>query len=325
MSDRAMRLPLLALSLAVLCSPGAAFAQNDAAQSPPAIGILVAQNQVGQFMVYFALDDATLDDQARATIASAAQEYQRTGAARISVRGHADTSGNAEYNQALSQRREGAVTDELIRLGVPAEAITGEALGETDLAVPTGDDVPEAQNRRVEIAVEQPPAPPPEPAPAPEPAPPVAEAPPPPPEPEPEVERGLFSVGPFYGYNLKNEEGGTSHLAGVNFSFDYAVAPWLGAGLEQAGFYHFSSDNDGFGGRTAASVNFLMGGEDFAPYAGGNIGYLYGSGIEDDFFAGPELGIVAGAFNAKVAYDIPFNRDLDDGIIAATIGAGFRF
>jgi outer membrane protein OmpA-like peptidoglycan-associated protein len=321
-----MRLPLLALSLAVFCSPSVAFAQNDAAAEPsqPATSTLVAQAQTRQFVVYFGLDEATLDDQARATIATAAQEFQRTGAARISVRGHTDTSGDAAYNQALSERREQAVADELIRLGVPADAITGEAVGESDLAVPTGDGVPEAQNRRVEIAFEEPPPPPPEPVPAPEPAPPPVAA-PPEPAPKPERERGLFSVGPFYGYNLEDENGGTSHLAGLNFSFDYAVAPWIGVGVEQAGFYHFSTDNDGFGGRSAASVNFLMGGEDVTPYIGGNIGYLYGSGFDDDFFGGPEIGIAAGAFNAKVAYDIPFNRDIDDGIIAATIGAGFRF
>jgi hypothetical protein len=28
---------------------------------------------------------------------------------------------------------------------------------------------------------------------------------------------------------------------------------------------------------------------------------------------------------AKVAYDIPFNRDLDEGVIATTVGFGFRF
>jgi hypothetical protein len=69
----------------------------------------------------------------------------------------------------------------------------------------------------------------------------------------------------------------------------------------------------------------LLGHDDVVPYIGGNIGYLYGSGIDDDFFAGPEIGINAGKFHAKIAYDIPFNRSLDEGIIATTIGVGFRF
>jgi hypothetical protein len=277
--------------------------------------------------VYFALGSSTLDSEGLAVVREAAAEFQRTGSADVSVRGYADTSGSSDFNQALSERREQAVANELVRLGVPADAIMGQAFGETNLAVPTADGVPEAENRRVDIVIEQPPAPV------------VAEPAPVAPEPEPApepamaagvsqvLERGLFSVGPFYGYNLEDEEGGKSHLAGINLSFDYAVLPWLGLGLEQAGFYHFSTDDEGIGGRTAGSVNFLLGrqGDDIVPYIGGNIGALYGNGFDDDFFAGPEIGISAGKFHAKIAYDIPFNRDLDEGIIATTIGVGFRF
>jgi hypothetical protein len=315
---RASTLRVLALSLASICTPGIAFAQAETQ-----IDTQIAQSQAGQYVVLFALDSATLDAEALATVAAAAQEFQRTGSARITLRSHTDTSGNAEYNQALSERREQAVTDELIRQGVPADAISGIAVGETDPAVPTGDGVPEEQNRRVEIALEAPPPPPPPapepaPAPAPEPAPQVAA------EPEPES-RLMFSVGPFYGYNLEDLNGGTSHLGGLNFSLDYEISPWFGVGVEQAGFYHFSTENDGFGGRSLASLDLLLGRDDVVPYLGGNIGYLYGSGLDDDFFAGPEIGIRAGAFNAKVAYDMPFNRDPGDGVIATTIGFGFRF
>jgi OmpA family len=322
--NRVTTLRVLALSLAGLCAPGLALAQGDTAPNltePPAT--LLAQSEMHEYVVLFALNEATLDSEALATIGSAAEEFQRTGSARISVRGHTDTSGNATYNQALSERREQAVTAELIRLGVPADAIVGEALGEADLAVPTGDGVREAENRRVEIAFEEPPPPPPPaPAPAPAPAPPVAEAPPP-----PELERGpfIFSVGPFYGYDMGDDNGGTSHLAGLNLSLDYEVSPWVSVGLEQAGFYHFATDDEGFGGRSVASANLLLGRDDVVPYLGGNIGYLYGSGINDDVFAGPEIGLYAGGFLAKVAYDMPFNQDAGDGIIAATVGYGFRF
>ncbi|HJR22568.1 MAG TPA: OmpA family protein [Dongiaceae bacterium] len=313
---------VLALSFAGVCTAsGLAFAQSDATPTLPA-ETLLAQASTQQYVVLFALDDATLDSEALATIAAAAQEFQRTGSARIALRGHTDTSGNAAYNQALSERREQAVTDELVRQGVPADAISGVAVGEADPAVPTGDGVPEEQNRRVEIALEAPPPPPPAPEPAPAPAPepaPQAVA-----EPEPES-RLVFSVGPFYGYNIEDLNGGDSHFGGLNLSLDYEISPWFSAGLEQAGFYHFSTDNDGFGGRSAASLDLLLGRDDVVPYLGGNIGYLYGSGIDEDFFAGPEIGIRAGAFNAKVAYDMPFNRDAGEGVVATTIGFGFRF
>ncbi|HWA48980.1 MAG TPA: OmpA family protein [Dongiaceae bacterium] len=313
---RLLLLPFVGLLLAA--APAMAQQSTDTSSDPT----LVAQANAGRYVVYFDLGQAALDSEARATIAAAAQEFQTTGSARISVRGHTDTSGNADFNQALSERREQAVADELVSLGVPVTAITGEALGETDLAVPTGDGVPEAQNRRVEIAVEQP-APPPEPAPAPapEPVPPVAAA----PAPEPAMKRGLFSGGIFYGFNLEDEAGNTSHLGGINLGLDYAVLPFLSVGVEQAGFYHFDTRDDGFGGRSAGSIDFLMGDQDFQPHVGANVGYLYGDGFKDDGFAGPEIGFQAGLFNMKVAYDIPFNRDLDEGIVNTTIGVGFRF
>ena len=175
-----MKLRIIALSLAGVCAPGMALAETGASTETPQAtpDVTLAQAQSPQYVVFFALDDATLDAEALATIASAAQEFQRSGSVRLSVRGHTDTSGNTEYNQALSERREQAVANELINQGVPADAIAAAALGETDPAVATGDGVPEAQNRRVEIAIEAPPPPPePEAAPAPEPAPPVAEAP----------------------------------------------------------------------------------------------------------------------------------------------------
>lgn len=305
------------VAFGLLLATNAALAQQSSTT-------LLAQNQPAQFVVLFPLGSATLDAQGLTTVRQAASAFQRTGSARISVRGHADRSGDADFNQALSERREQAVADELVRLGVPADAIMGQAFGESQPAVPTADGVREAQNRRVDIIIEPPapvvaePAPEPMPEPEPEPEPVMAAV-------TPVLEQGLFSIGPFYGYNLEDEDGGESHLAGLNLSFDYAFLPWLGLGLEQAGFYHFGTDDEGFGGRTAGGVNFRFGDYDLAPYIGGNIGYLYGSGFDDDFFAGPEIGISAGNFNAKVAYDIPFNRDLDEGIIATTIGVGFRF
>ncbi len=307
---RAMALCVMGL----ISSTGAAMAEESAV-------VQIAQANAGGFVVHFGFDQATLDSEAVGVIAAAAQEFQRSGSARIAVRGHTDTSGNSGYNQALSERREQAVADELVRQGVPLTALTTEALGETDLAVATGDGVPEQANRRVEIVIDQPPAlvavaPAPTPVPAPAP---VEAAPPP-----PKKHDRIFSLGAFYGFNLEDQAGNTSHLGGLNFAVDVPVMPWLSLGVEQAGFYHFDTPNDGFGGRTVASADFTFGDDDnFRPYIGGNIGYLYGSGFNDDFIAGPEVGLASGPFIAKLAYDIPFNRDLDEGIINTTIGIRF--
>ena len=296
------------------------------AQQPGGLGAV--QGERGRYVVLFGLDSAAVDAEAHQVIRAAADDYRRTGAARVTVSGHTDTSGSADYNKALSERRAAAVAEELSGLGVPPAAITRAAgLGETEPLVPTGDGVREPRNRRVEIELERPPPPPvaepPPPAPAVEPAP-VAAA---PAEPAQERRRGLFSLGALYGFNLLDEgavDEDESHLAGLNLSFDYAITDWVALSLEQAGFYHFSED-EGLGGRSAAGLNFTLGLTDVVPYIGGNIGYIYGSGIDDDWFAGPEVGLNLGPLNAKVAYDIPFGRDLGEGIILTTVGLGIQF
>jgi hypothetical protein len=315
---------------AVFAAVGTIVSSSALAQSS---GTLLAQAGPGEFVVYFDLGQARLDSEDLTVIASAAEEFRRTGATRVVVRGHTDTSGSADLNRTLSERRARSVAEELARQGVPADAITTDAAGETALAVETGDEVAEANNRRVEIDVEEPAPPPPAPAPVaeptPAPAPPVVAA--APEEREPDVDRGIFTLGAYYGFNMRDEgdddgdDDGRSHLAGLNLSFDYLLTDWLSVGAEQAAFYNFGTDDDGFGGRTAAGVNFTLGNLAVIPYVGANIGYIYGSGIEDDYFAGPEIGIAFGPVNAKLAYDMPFDRGWDEGIVSATVGLGIRF
>lgn len=70
---------------------------------------------------------------------------------RLLVWGHTDTVGTAAYNQGLSERRANAVAKYFESKGVDASRLTVEGFGFTKLAVPTGPNVPEPRNRRVEI------------------------------------------------------------------------------------------------------------------------------------------------------------------------------
>jgi outer membrane protein OmpA-like peptidoglycan-associated protein len=123
--------------------------------APPAVSTIVtpppAQEQARTYLVFFDWDRADLTDRARQIIAAAAEASQHVQVTRIEVDGHTDRSGTAAYNQALSLRRAQTVAGELVRLGVPREAITIEGFGETRPLVPTADGVREPQNRRVEI------------------------------------------------------------------------------------------------------------------------------------------------------------------------------
>jgi OOP family OmpA-OmpF porin len=105
------------------------------------------------YLVFFDWDKASLTDRARRIIREAADNSTRVQYTRIEVNGYTDTSGTPQYNLGLSVRRANAVKAELIKDGVPADAITTQGFGETQLLVPTGPGVREPQNRRVEIII----------------------------------------------------------------------------------------------------------------------------------------------------------------------------
>ncbi len=286
---------------------------------------------VDEYIVYFGFDEDTLDAEGQAIVQRAAQAYQAGGnVTSVRVRGYTDTKGDSDYNRRLAERRADAVASQLASLGVDPSVIQVAGLGSTNLLVPTADGVAQAGNRRVEIEMESPPPPTPEPVVIREPVPtPVVAPPPSEPEPEEESDAGLFgfNVSPFYAYNLGDgpDNDKSSHLGGLNLGTTFGLGSIASISLDQAGFYNFLSDDDGFGGRTSLGTDFNFGVGDVIPYIGANIGGIYGSGIEDGFFAGPEIGLRLPFFNAKVGYDIPFNRSWDEGFVSAILGFGLRF
>jgi len=120
---------------------------------PPTPAAVPATAPARSYLVFFDWDKATLSDRAREIIKNAAENSTRVQYTRIEVNGYTDTSGTKQYNQGLSVRRARAVQAELVRVGVPANAITIQGFGDTNLLVPTGAGVREPQNRRVEIVI----------------------------------------------------------------------------------------------------------------------------------------------------------------------------
>ena len=74
--------------------------------------------------VLFDFDSATLRDDGRAAASRNADYLKRWPSVRITVEGHADTRGTAEYNLALGGRRATAVKDYIVSLGVAADRVT---------------------------------------------------------------------------------------------------------------------------------------------------------------------------------------------------------
>jgi outer membrane protein OmpA-like peptidoglycan-associated protein len=288
-----------------------------------------AQAEAAKFLVFFDWDKATLTPEARRIIASAADEYKRTGSTRIVTTGHTDLSGTPQYNLRLSERRAEAVKAELVRLGVPATVITTIGKGEEDPLVPTKDGVREAQNRRVEIVIPRPPKPV-------EPAKPVVAAPPPPPPP-PAPLKWEASLGPWYGYNIKEkdkdpgEHQKSSQLVGPELRLGYSLTPnWVvfadGALFNTIG----TSADDGWGVRGIGGINHQWNLGAWHPFIGPHAGYIAGKGVQDGVVVGPELGVNYDVHRnlflyARAAYDHNFRNDLNQGIINGGLGAGYRW
>jgi OmpA family len=255
----------------------------------------------------------------------AAAEYQRTGAAEITVTGHTDTVGSAAYNLTLSQHRAEAVADELIRRGVPATDIVTVGRGEEDLLVPTADGVNEPRNRRVEIVVPQPPPPAP-----------VAEAAPEEVEPAapPEEEPGpfAFTIGPLVGHNFgETNDGGENDLAGVQLAFNVLPGFLGGVSLKQGLLWSFNGEDDGPTGRSVAALEFAPDLGIVRPILAVNAGGVYGAGVQDGAVVGPEIGLDITflqniAMRLFAAYDYQFRQpEWDEGILWGGLNIGVRF
>jgi len=105
------------------------------------------------FIVFFDFDKANVTSEATSIVQKAAASAKQGNVARVELVGHADRVGSDKYNLALSEKRAQAVKDELVRQGVPANAIVTVARGESAPLISTPDGIREPQNRRVEIVL----------------------------------------------------------------------------------------------------------------------------------------------------------------------------
>ena len=71
----------------------------------------------------------------------------------ISIIGHSDTKGSNDYNLSLSLKRAAHVKNQLLSIGAPRKLLEVSSHGENDPVIPTGDNVSEPKNRRVEIFI----------------------------------------------------------------------------------------------------------------------------------------------------------------------------
>lgn len=105
------------------------------------------------FRLYFVLGSDQLTPDSQTAYRSVFDDIKRRAAYEVEVIGHTDTLGDVAYNQQLSLARAGMIRNSLAGDGLNPNAISTAGRGKFDLLVPTGDQVSEERNRRVEITV----------------------------------------------------------------------------------------------------------------------------------------------------------------------------
>ncbi len=103
--------------------------------------------------VLFDLNQYTLRDEARQKLARFAGIVLNYPDLEIRCEGHTDSTGTADYNQALSEDRAQAAADYLSSLGVERERLEYEGLGENAPIASNDSRFGRQKNRRVEMIV----------------------------------------------------------------------------------------------------------------------------------------------------------------------------
>jgi peptidoglycan-associated lipoprotein len=103
--------------------------------------------------VYFDLDKSEIREDAKGRLQKDADWLKKWTTTRVSVEGHCDSRGSAEYNLALGSRRANAVKEYLTNLGVPAARLTVVSKGKEQPVCADQSESCWQQNRRGHFVV----------------------------------------------------------------------------------------------------------------------------------------------------------------------------
>jgi len=147
--------------------PGEA-AGTDSASEAPGKPYAVDENKVQQvfaaalaaqpeppvsFILYFKTESTELAAASQQELPEILATIRRRKAPDVSVVGHTDLTGTAEFNNRLARRRAEAVRNLIVGQGVDPSMIDVSSHGKNNPLIKTADGVPEPRNRRVEVTV----------------------------------------------------------------------------------------------------------------------------------------------------------------------------
>jgi peptidoglycan-associated lipoprotein len=105
------------------------------------------------FLLYFETGGTQLTAESQALLPHILELAAQSPILDMSIIGHTDTMGAANFNADISLQRAQLVADLMKSQGLKIHSLTVESHGERHLLVPTPDETPEPRNRRVEITL----------------------------------------------------------------------------------------------------------------------------------------------------------------------------
>jgi len=102
---------------------------------------------------YFVLDSAELDDRARRVLEANADLLRRYPTWVVTIEGHCDERGTAEYNLGLGERRALAAQQYFVELGLDADRVRTVSYGKEFPFDPGHDEGAWAANRRAHFVI----------------------------------------------------------------------------------------------------------------------------------------------------------------------------
>ncbi|MGQ0734289.1 MAG: peptidoglycan-associated lipoprotein Pal [Acidobacteriota bacterium] len=103
--------------------------------------------------VFFELDSAELSSVAQSALQANAGVLKQYGTWQITIEGHCDERGSAEYNLALGERRALAARDYLVSLGIGAARVRTVSYGKEFPFDPGHDETAWQKNRRAHFVI----------------------------------------------------------------------------------------------------------------------------------------------------------------------------
>ena len=103
--------------------------------------------------VFYSLDGTDLDEAARTVVTANAQLMRKYPTWVVTIEGHCDERGTAEYNLALGERRAVSVKTYLVSLGIAPDRVRTVSYGKEFPFDPGHDEEAWAKNRRAHFVI----------------------------------------------------------------------------------------------------------------------------------------------------------------------------